>query len=395
MRRLRLAFTFGALVPVAACLPDLGECDYGQATELVFQDDLASCASLDNGRPMYAGQALVMASCGNGEYCHSPGIDRGARLGAPASLDLDVGLACADHACEDSGSTESGRIDAAARERLAANQRAVVAHARLILDSVRDGRMPVGGAGSSTVRNPPHFRRIPYTDPTLVDVELRWRRDPAFSGTLTDCYRTPEEMPADVRPHFDFWPLLPDVASDEGKEILRNWLACGAPVVEAASEPLVGDAPGKSCSASDAAGHVGLCLAGVDPPLVTPLPTWSSIYDLVIGPLCGERCHNPRDTAHFADSRLDLSDRSLARDSMLARRSRSVCENHGWYDNGTLVKWLLVDVGQPERSLLVHKLTDDWTSIPTDGRCGEPMGRLPSYMVDPIRQWIANGALDD
>lgn len=397
VRRLRFAFTLGALLPLAGCLPDLGECDFGQATELVFQDDLASCASLDNGRPMYAGQALVMSSCGNGEYCHASAINADARLGAPVSLDLDVGLACAGHSCGLAPTAQERERDAAAVARLRANQRAVVEHARLILDSVRDGRMPIGGAGSASVRKPPGFRRVPYADPTLDTVELRWRRDPTYTTPLDSCFLTVEDMPTDVRSHFTSWPLLPDVGSHEGTEILRNWLACGAPVLESTSEPFSGPLPGESCMTSDDAnGHVGLCLAGVDPPIVTPQATWTSIYELVIQPLCGERCHNPRDATHFRDSGLDLSDRMLARDSLLARRSTSVCENHGWFDGtGNLVKWVLVDVGSPDQSLLIHKLTDDWESFPTDGRCGDPMGHLPDYVIDPIRDWITAGAPDN
>ena len=74
--------TFGVLLVLTSCQPDLGACDVEASRSPVFFDE--------GGFPAYPGQALVDASCGAG-ICHSQGelVDR---IGAPVGLELDVGV---------------------------------------------------------------------------------------------------------------------------------------------------------------------------------------------------------------------------------------------------------------------------------------------------------------
>lgn len=94
------------------------------------------------------------------------------RFGAPAGLDFDVDLAS----------------DAADTERLRRGQLGVFRHRDAIWAEVEAGRMPPSGVGTETVAAGPAFR------------------------------------------------ALPEVDTSEGRQILRNWLACGAPVVERTSD---------------------------------------------------------------------------------------------------------------------------------------------------------------
>lgn len=535
MRRLSFVFALTALVPLSGCLTDLGECDWGAATELVFEDD-GTCASQTNGQPMYAGQALVMGSCGNGQVCHTSGIASQARTGASAGLDLNVGIACRGHGCgyttgparftneqalmvdlelvagspcvgntigydfayagvragdvltvsnlpasdttttytivrvftggdsaADACPSPSLQIrptpthsstgadwtlykgdypqkrELAALERLRSNQAIVMRHARDILQSVRGGRMPIVNDGVDTG---PRYRRVDYLDPALSTVELRWRvRDPSFALPSGQCVATPADLavvaPTEVD-KVDWWPLVPAVGTTEGNEIVRNWLACGAPVVEAAALPFT-QTPGQSCMQNDAAGHVGTCMAGVNPVIVPPEPTWCSIYENVIQPLC-VNCHGGPGTPHYDEHHLDLSDVITAYNQLVNRGSCGLC-NTAHFQDPTRASprrdWNLVDLeqtgvdgttGEPiyrpdgsARSLLVRKLDNLWepgwsytyandpvTGLPVPvvdavngiplntGACGSPMpgadALLPEAVMAPIRAWIDAGA---
>lgn len=158
-----------AAIVVGGCGTDLGECDPDAARRIVYDDE---------GFPAYEGQALIQVSCGNGAFCHSAQATGAARYGAPAELDFDVAIVATE-------------ADLARLERGVANVRD---YREDILDLVEDGEMPPWGEATETVhRNVPRYRRV------------------ADDGTVT---------------------RLPFIDSFEGLEILRNWLACDAPVVE-------------------------------------------------------------------------------------------------------------------------------------------------------------------
>lgn len=171
--RSALALLLGAaLAPCAAsCTTDLGECDPDAARAPIYYDE--------NGYPAYPGQALLEVSCGAGAFCHASGIPTEDRLGAPLGIELDVGVAA-----------EEGEL-------------ARLAHAHAVVRSMRGAIYEQVVSGSMP---PP-----PPAGDTARSAAPRYRTQPG----------TPDEHE------------LPAIETPEGRAILRNWLACGAPVVEA------------------------------------------------------------------------------------------------------------------------------------------------------------------
>lgn len=168
----RLMASLCVTLVVGGCQPELGECDLEAARSPIYYDE--------NGFPGYPGQALVEVSCGAGAFCHTQGIPAEDRLGAPVGIDLDVAVAL------DPAEVE-GRLRYA--RRVAWNLR------HSIYAQVLAGSMP-----------PP-----PPSGATALGAGARYR---AYRGTA-------EER------------ALPAIDSAEGHEILRNWLACGAQIIEA------------------------------------------------------------------------------------------------------------------------------------------------------------------
>ncbi|MBX3246728.1 MAG: hypothetical protein KF901_06040 [Myxococcales bacterium] len=148
------------------------------APELGVCDDAAAQRVVydDDGLPAYEGQALVHVSCGRARFCHSAAAEGADRFGAPAGLDFDVAIVSGD--------------DEPALARLAAGRDQITRRPRAILHEVERGTMPPWGRATE----------IPHAD------SPRYRR---ADGARLDY-----------------------VDSHEGLEALRNWLACGAPVVE-------------------------------------------------------------------------------------------------------------------------------------------------------------------
>jgi hypothetical protein len=291
---------------LAGCGTDLGTCDPELAREIVY-DDL--------GRPAYVGQAQVIVSCGNGAFCHFEGAMGDNRFGAPAELDFDVQMV-------------SGMMDALETERLRRNHARVIERAEQLYSEVEGGSMP------------------PYGEATVI----------AHAGV----------------PQFRFLDDrgLPRIDAVDGLPLFRNWLACGAPVVERTTPRPAG---------ITAVGDV----VGLRP---VPLePTYTSIYQNILFPLCGASCHNPADPARFGLALLDLSDKDESYTNLVNAPAVGVsCEETGR---------MQVVPGDPENSLLVQKL------FLSPDLCGDPMPQgaalLPTETVDVVRAWIDNGAMND
>jgi hypothetical protein len=276
----------------------------------------------------------MQQSCGNGSFCHAPAAEGGDRFGVPKGLDFDVRPACTDgESCSDDEVV-----------RLREDQRRTFNFRHSIAEVVDNGSMPPGKAGRQARESAPDFRRGPSPDAEA----------------------------------------LPEVDSPEGQEILENWLACGAPVVERTLEPSQGGPrPGEVCNGrSGVSVQVGECIVrGGSPP---PEPNWASIYERVIGPQCGEACHGPGGLDQREESGLDLSEMELARNELVS----SEADGEDCMGEGTLVV-----PGEPDSSLLVRKL-----EVPDDDpmQCGSRMPTggpfLSQEVVDVIRQWIADGA---
>lgn len=233
---------------------DLGECNLDGFTE--DGRPLVGPAAFDlvynsiDGRPMFEGQALIQSSCGNGQFCHSPNATGADRIGVPKGLDFDVALACTDPSVDsscanlqpcDGAGTESAyclRV-----ERLEKNQSSVTSWGADMIKEIRDGTMPPGEAGDRVQDDTPWIR--------------------------------PDQSE------------LPRLDTAEGRDIARNWLACGAPVV---ARTEIASAPQLELSACESVGDEVCIYSG--PQADLPDPTWSSIYWSLIFPQCVV-CHGP------------------------------------------------------------------------------------------------------
>ena len=113
---------------LTACAPELGPCD-DQAARRVAYDE--------TGSPAFEGQALMIASCGAGAFCHSPGIDADDRRGVPFGLDYDLRVA------EDEAGDST--------DRLRTMQSLTYEDRHAIWVEVESGRMPVPGTVGADV----------------------------------------------------------------------------------------------------------------------------------------------------------------------------------------------------------------------------------------------------
>jgi hypothetical protein len=147
-------------------------------------------------------------------------------------------------------------------------------------------------------------------------------------------------------------PTLPSLSSAEGKAILQNWLACGAPVVTETRAPAWAQ------------------------PARNPFPpdqavAWKDLYEMVLAPSCAQAgCHD----ATTAAGKLTFKDVCQARKAVLG--------------SGLCGK-ILVEPGDPDASFLVEKLE---SATPSCGSSMPPTGRLAQPTLDAIRSWISDGA---
>lgn len=290
---------------LAGCEPELGVCTATDAVTVVYDEA--------TGMPAYAGQALLIASCGNGAFCHGAAARDADRFGAPSGLDLDLRLAGVD-----------GQVDTAEVARLRHGRFRTVQQAAAILRTLELGTMPPGGgAGAEALDGAPRYVRLDEQDGLVA---------------------------------------LPPVGSSEGQEIVRNWLACGAPVVE---RPVPRDDGVR---------------AEVAPALTLPPvePTWESIFRDVLGArgCAAARCHGGTEAG------FRVTDSARTHEALVnAPASGDACASMG----------LLVAPSRPEESLFLSKLAH------REGvSCGDPMpiGGVPLRAEDlaAIRAWIAAGA---
>ncbi len=313
---------------VGGCRATVGtrctEEDFTRATTPVYAPD---------GTPSYPGQSLLLSSCGGGSFCHSEGATQ--RYGAPSGMDFDAILA-------DSPGFPDAQTGA---QRLLRIQGTIHRLRDDIYATVVEGSMPPGQVGRDVQGD--RYR-------TYVD-------DADAVGTE-----------------------LPSLATPEGREILRNWLACGSPVVdtEYAADPQMcntsADCPvTHNCDTSLAeCAAVG---AFIPHRVGVMSPTWAYIYPAIIRPSCAAiaTCHGSG-----ASGMLDLSTPEGGRLALVGEAS--VLPGCG----------TRVVAGQPAMSFLIEKL--EGTQTPT---CGSQMPistvTLSTEQIDLIRTWIMNGALND
>ena len=324
-----LLFVLPALA-LAGCPPTVGT----RANDCNDEDAREVVYRLD-GTPAYIGQAMLVQSCASGgNFCHAE--DARDRYGVPFGLDFDAALA-----------TDT----AASLERLARIQNTIHRHRNDIYRAILSGSMPPGAAGDA------------------LDTELYFRiPDPAVEPTSIE-----------------------SLDSERGRESLRNWLACGSPMVERTA-PL---ASPTRCMTNADCPVTGLCDVGVRecvgvgdvvPGLDLHIdPTWPSIYERVIVPSCAVAigCHG----ADVPVAELELSSEMMAYDRLVGVAASTNIVLGGACGGMGLVR---VVAGDPDASLLVQKI---------EGRqsCGSAMPLTSSVLTESaltaIREWIAAGAL--
>jgi len=145
-------------------------------------------------------------------------------------------------------------------------------------------------------------------------------------------------------------PRLPSILTKQGKSVVRNWLACGAPVVNETSVPAWAVPP------SDGGGT-----------------SWTELHANVIVPRCAfSGCHDAGGASLSGD--LDLSSACGARAALL--KSGPCGEPRVVPGDGD--------------SLLVDKIAN------AEPRCEQPMpppkGGLTMLEIETIRAWVKDGA---
>jgi hypothetical protein len=370
-----LVLTTSALAGVGGCKRDLGECNLDGQTQ--DGQSIPGPAAFDiayrvtDGLPMYEGQALVQSTCGNGQFCHSPAAVGADRIGAPAGLNFDVALACTDETqdatcAQPIESCEGGQTNTAYCKRLESlhnNQNQVNNWAEGMIQEMRAGAMPPGEAGRS-----------------VRDV-TPWLRQDGVSE-------------------------LPPIETSEAQEIVRNWLACQAPVIARTEIPDSAEDELEQCPSVDSE----ICI--YNGPADLPDPVWSEIYWSLMFTQC-VICHGPPNDNNNADdpnpnnplttgkipggadanalAALDLSGSNTMDTTNWPNESWAAVVNALASDQGLCADdGTIVIPNNPTESIMIEKLRATQT-------CGDSMPPGGSQTIsDPLIQvvvdWINMGA---
>jgi len=302
-------------------------------------DDLGDCTDPAQGRVpvlvgtdvMYAGQAIMVQSCAANGVCHNANASRAQRYGAPAGLDFDVKPVTLSGA-GDAGVGELGEDDLG---RLRKHQRKVFDTRHDIWQQVDRGLMPPDGAGA------------------------QWRN--AKPGSLIDVSGGGCPVTKEIAP----------ITDSETKKLLRDWLACGSPIVEANVPDLqkpVGGTVGDQFPA---------CGAPED-------ATFDTLFSAVLEPNC-VACHAPDGLPVAKD--FDLSTPEAAYANLMGKdgkgRVPSGCESNSNF---------MVTPGVPEKSYIYAVVGGKGAGTV----CADlmPLGTLglDPVPLDVLKRWIESGA---
>lgn len=323
-----------SLLMLAACRPDLGECDQAALdNSIVFL--LSEGGAATDGQPMYAGQALIQTECVS---CHAESATGVTRGGAPAGLDFDLSIACDDaedyEACSDD--------DKATLLGQASN---VFEHRALIWSTVHNETMPPGPAGQARIDGAPGLYRR-YTDAEGAQEPL---------GRLSDA---------------------------ESRETLRNWLACGAPTISTTLTV----AQRTGLCLNERMETISDCAYRVNTAPVDLEPTFSSIFDNVLSQSRCTSCHSAEapDQDSFAGSG------NLAFDEVGASHERLLADPAGGACAGSSA---MVVPGDCDGSQLIQKLRGDGGC--GDPMPPQATNRLAASQIDVICEWINAGAMNN
>jgi hypothetical protein len=285
------------------------------------------------GKVMFAGQAIMVQSCASG-LCHSARAKGSLRVGAPAGLDFDVEPVTATGLTSIDGQTVA-TVDPAELERLRAHQRKVFEHRDSIWKQVVRGLMP-----------PENYER-PGSPGKL------------FTRQGSSCVFADQPLGS-----------LNDPST---REELRNWLACGTPVVETTSTELttiVGGTVGDQYPSCKKEG------GGDDPEPAT----FESVASM-LSKECGF-CHLPGGV----NQAIVLNTPEAIRDALLGASGQGAPSNCDANPNP------YVTPGDPSKSYILAVVGDSSAGE----SCTEPMpygvGRLDDESLDLLKRWIEGGA---
>jgi hypothetical protein len=283
------------------------------ATAVGCAEDLGTCQMdaarqvvyASDGTPYYAGQGLVQAACADG-VCHSVFAENASRRGAPHGLNFDVSPL---------GTTAQALNVDALRNGLAQ----VRDHAGGMWGEIAAGTMPPGEAG----------KRAPKD----------WKQS--------------NGMPSG----------LPELNTDIGQATVRNWLACGAPVVSG-----VPMAPAAAASLGDTVEPLATSSNGA---------TFDAVFDSVLSNC--RTCHD----GSVIKVGLDFTTKDMAFATLVDKAPST--DSAGKCGSSTLK---LVTPGKCQESLLYLKLAPN-------PPCGDrmPLGpALSDAAIQTVCDWIDAGA---
>lgn len=318
------------------CETDVGVCDPDMASQLAYQ----------GGVPGFTGQVILTNSCAGG-YCHySQTADEELenRLGAPRGLDFEltpfVGPRLDDPTAEETRTRE-----------LLARHRRVFDMRGHIWAQVQARTMPPWDWNQPLPEDP--------DDDTLLEAAQR-------QATLEDFEVVVDEETGERAP-------VPTLETEEGREILRNWLACDAPIVERTQGSAIGESSYvvPECEQT--------CVG----------PTWSAILEGILTPRCATSgCHN--ESAAGALSMVGTPEQILGR-MVDVPADGSQCESGATEDPMPAQGMLRITPGDPTESLLIQKVVRPSSEI-----CGGVMpasgAPLSEQRLCVLREWVACGA---
>jgi cytochrome c553 len=238
----------------AGCGEEVGPCD----APIDGEDTV-----LFNSTVQFGGQAIMNKACAG---CHSSGAKGKARGGAPAGLDFDLYPVDPDSAevVESGVSTNDAgqpiiKLKRAGWSGLRERQRRIFEERNLIWQQVKDGLMP-----------PP---------------------DRSVFGQLQSIVGTSNRQPCQMDVG-----AYSNLSEKSSRDVLRKWLACGAPIVEINSDKIAADKDNASypdAGFTPSAGIVGyqyLSCDGSDGGTGSVI-TFEDVYEKIIATSCLD-CHS-------------------------------------------------------------------------------------------------------
>lgn len=356
--RLLACSLFVLATAMLGCKRDLGECNLdGMTPDGTPIDGPAAfdiAYRINDGMPMYEGQALVQSSCGDGTFCHAPFASGADRIGAPAGMNFDLSLVCAGDvaACQTNPPYED-RV-----QRFHGDQGNIINWAESMIQEMRAGAMPPGEAGRNVQNNTP------------------WLREDESE--------------------------LPSIDSGEGQEIVRNWLACDAPAIGRTETPPTEADQLQLCGTAD---EELICVYS-GPAADLPDPDWTDIYWTIMFTQC-VTCHGPANdnvdanpdnplggdipggASSAALAVLDLTGSDTTDTSNWPEDSYPAVVNVSASTAGPCAgQGLLVEASNADDSIMVEKMRGVQTcgtQMPTTGLLAQPL-------VDVVAEWVDLGA---